>query len=50
MVLTALRAKFGKVPKGIEKAVHIMSDPVALASLLEQVIHSDTLDEFAKAL
>jgi hypothetical protein len=50
MVLKALRAKFGKVSKGVEKAVLAMSDPIALESLLEHAIHSDTLDEFAAAL
>ena len=50
MVLKALRTKFGKVPKGIEKAVLAMTDPIALESLLEQVFHSDTLNEFATAL
>ena len=50
MVLVALRRKFGKVPKGIEKAILAMSDPVALESLLEHAIDSKTLDEFATAL
>jgi hypothetical protein len=50
MVLKALRTKFAKVPEGIEAAVLTMSDPIALESLLEQVFHSNTLDEFATAL
>ena len=50
MVLKALHTKFGKFPKGIEKTVLAMSDPIALESLLEQVFHSDTLNEFASAL
>ena len=50
MVLTALRKKFKKVPKGIETAVLAMSDPVALESLLEHAIDSDTLEEFATVL
>ena len=50
MVLKALRAKFKKVPKVVEKAVLAMSDPIALESLLEHVFHCDTLDEFATAL
>jgi len=50
MVLTALRTKFGKVPKEIEKGVLGMSDPIALESLLAQVIQSDTLNEFADLL
>jgi hypothetical protein len=50
MVMTALRRKFEKVPQGIEDAVLAMSDPVALESLLEHAIDSNTLDEFASAL
>jgi hypothetical protein len=50
MVLKALRRKFGKIPKGIEKAVLAMSDPIALESMLEHVIDSNTLDEFATML
>ena len=50
LVLKALRAKFGKVPKGIEKTVLSMTDPIALESLLEHVIHCNTLDEFATML
>jgi hypothetical protein len=50
MVLTALRKKFKKVPKGIEKAVLAMSDSIALESLLEHAIDSNTLDEFTTAL
>ena len=50
MVLAALRKKFKKVPKGIEKAVLAMSDPVALESLLEHAIDSNTLDEFSATL
>jgi hypothetical protein len=50
MVLTALRKKFKNVPKEIEEAVLSMSDPIALASLLEHVFDSDTLDEFAEVL
>jgi hypothetical protein len=50
MVLTALRTKFKKVPKDIERSVLAMSDSIALESLLVQAIHSNTLDEFAEAL
>ena len=50
MVLTALRKKFKKVPKQVEQAVLAMSDPIALASLLEHVFDSNTLNEFAEAL
>ena len=50
MVLVALRKKFKDIPQEIEEAVLAMSDPVALESLLEHVIDSDTLDEFSTAL
>ena len=49
-VLAFLRARFKKVPKGIEKAVHAMTDLTALKSL---AVHAETcksLDEFAEAL
>jgi hypothetical protein len=49
-VLTVLRAKFGEVPKGIEKAVLAMSDPIAIESLTVHAVHSKTLDEFATGL
>jgi len=49
-VLTVLRKKFKKIPKEIETAVLTMSDPVALESLLEHALDSDTLDEFATVL
>jgi len=50
MVITALRTKFKRVPKDIERGVRKMSDSIALESLLAQAIQSDTLDEFADAL
>jgi len=50
MVLTFLRKKFKKVPKGIEQAVHAMSDPIALESLLEHAVDSNTVEEFAEAV
>ena len=50
MVLKALRKKFENVPPEIERAVLARTDAVALASLLEHVFDSDTLDEFAEAL
>ena len=50
MVINALRTRFGKVPKDIEKAILAMSDSIALESLLVQAIQSDTLDEFAEGL
>jgi hypothetical protein len=50
MVLTALRTKYKRIPRDIEKSVLAMSDSIALESLLVQAIQSDTLDEFAEAL
>jgi hypothetical protein len=50
LVLAALRRKFKKIPKKIEMAVLAMSDPIALESVLEHVIDSNTLDEFATML
>jgi hypothetical protein len=50
MVLTALRTKFKRVPKDIEKTILSMSDPIALESLLAQAIQSETMDEFAESL
>jgi hypothetical protein len=50
MVLAALRKKFTVVPKHIETAIRQMSDPIALESLIGDVIVSQTLDEFATAL
>jgi len=49
-VLTTLRRKFKKVPQEIEAAVLAMSDPIALESVLEHVIDSSTLEEFATIL
>jgi hypothetical protein len=49
-VLTVLRRKFKKVPKGIETEILAMSDPIALESLLVHAIDSSTLDEFATVL
>jgi uncharacterized Ntn-hydrolase superfamily protein len=50
MVLAALRKKFANVPQYIETAIRRMSDPIALESLIGDVIVSQTLDEFATAL
>jgi predicted transposase YdaD len=50
MVLKALRKKFKQIPQEIENAVLSRSDPIALESLLEHVIDSDTLDEFTTGL
>jgi hypothetical protein len=50
MVLAALRTKFKKIPKRIEATIRQMSDPIALESLISEVIESRTLDEFTEAL
>jgi hypothetical protein len=50
MVLKALRRKFNQVPHEIEQAVLSKSDPIALESMLEHAIDSNTLDEFAEIL
>jgi hypothetical protein len=49
-VLTTLRKRFEKVPKHIEAAVLAMSDPIALESVLEHALDSNTLEEFATIL
>jgi len=49
-VLAFLQAKFCRVPKRIEKAIRSMTDPIALESLAVQVVHCNSLDEFAEAL
>ncbi|MDR0327079.1 MAG: Rpn family recombination-promoting nuclease/putative transposase [Planctomycetaceae bacterium] len=50
MVLKALRKRFENVPSEIEEAVLAMSDSIALESLLEHAIDSETLDEFVTML
>jgi len=50
MVLTVLRARFGKVTKGIEKEIRQISDPIALASWAAQAATSESLKEFEEAL
>jgi len=50
VVLKVLRKKFENIPSEIEEAVCAKSDPIALESLMEHAIDSDTLDEFATAL
>ena len=49
-VLTLLRAKFHRVPKGIEKAIRQKTDPHALDSLAAHVVHCDSLKGFEKVL
>jgi hypothetical protein len=50
MVLTVLRKRFKQVPKEVEDAVLAMTDPIALESMHEHAIDSNTLDEFVSAL
>jgi len=50
MLLMFLRARFGRVPKGTEKAIRQMTDPIALESLAAHVGDCASLDEFATAL
>jgi hypothetical protein len=50
MVLSAIRTRFKRVPKDIEKAILSMSDSIALESLLAQAIQSDSMEDFAEVL
>jgi hypothetical protein len=50
MVLKAIRRKFKQVPKKIEDTVLAMTDPIALDSMHEHAIGSNTLDEFTSML
>jgi hypothetical protein len=50
MVLAVLHKKFRKIPKPIEAAIRNISDPIALESLIFEVIESKTLNEFENAL
>jgi hypothetical protein len=50
MVLTVLRARFKKIPKGVEKAILAISDPVALESWAAHAATCETMGEFADAL
>jgi len=49
-VIAVLRARFKRVPRGIEKAVRAISDPIALESWAVQAATCHSLDEFAEAL
>ena len=50
VVLTVLRARFKKVPKGVENAVRQMTDPIALDSWATHAATCKSLDEFVAAL
>jgi len=49
-LLTSLRAKFKKVPKGVEKAILAMNDTVALNSWIAYAVTCPSMDEFAEAI
>jgi len=49
-VLTFLRARFNRVPEGIEKTIRSVSDPAALDSWIAQAATCQSLDEFAEAV
>ena len=49
-VLAILRAKFHQVPKGVEKTVGQMTDPIAPNSLAVHAAQSKTLVDFVEAL
>jgi hypothetical protein len=49
-VLTVLRARFTKVPKGVERTILAMTDPVALDSWLAYAANCQSVNEFADAL
>jgi len=48
MVLAVLRARFKKVPKGIEQAIRQMNDPIALESRAADAATCQSLEEFAQ--
>ena len=48
--MKALLAKFATVPDEIENAIRQMTDSIALESLLEHVVQSVSMNEFAEAL
>ena len=50
LILTVLRARFGKVTKVIEKEIRQMNDPIALESWAAQAATCQSLEEFAEAL
>ncbi|MCL2006158.1 MAG: Rpn family recombination-promoting nuclease/putative transposase [Planctomycetaceae bacterium] len=49
-VLTCLRARFHRIPKGTEKVILQMKDPTALDSWIAHAATCQSIDEFAKAL
>jgi hypothetical protein len=49
-VLRALRANFGEVPQHIEESIFSKTDPIALESLVERAVDSESLEDFAEGL
>lgn len=49
-ILTVLRARFRKVPKGVENAVRSMTDATALESLAIHAATCESLEDFSEAL
>ena len=49
-VLTVLRTRFHRIPKDVEKAVHQMTDLIALDSWTAQAATCQSMSEFAEAL
>ena len=49
-VLTVLRARFKKVPRGVEKAIRDISDSIALESWTVHAATCQSMEEFAEAL
>jgi len=49
-VLTVLRARFKKVPKGVENAIRGISDSIALESWTAYAATCQSMEEFAEAL
>jgi DNA recombination-dependent growth factor C len=49
-VMAVLRARFGKVPQGVEREIRQISDSIALDSWAVQAATCQSLEEFAEAL
>jgi len=49
-VLAVLRARFKKVPKGVENAIRAISDSIALESWAAHAATCQSMEEFAEAL
>ena len=49
-VLAILEVRFNEVPQEVEDTIRSMTDPIALASLMEHAKECKSLDDFAEAL